>query len=386
MTATIAIACYLCGMYVFQALPIPETAAIRIGFSLGGSACAVLFLRNPFDFRKLLIPVLVLAIFWIAYICRFITDAFLDKIILQYLPNETYCLYITLCLAGLIGGLSIHAGTKFSLPLIWFALLISILVSLHQGEWKTGEWEAQGGGRLETTMMGPIGLGHLATSSILLSLFMTINGRFWALSALPPAGMLLVRAASRSPVVGLLAGVGVLSILVVRQKKLTPILALLIALVSSGFFIHKAARDDAFSALDRISLSSDNYLSPENSSYRDILLRVACEQFSLSPWTGYSLELQDCGQLYYPHNLIAESFSATGVIGGTAFTLIVALLVYASIRILFKCPDLGWASALFWQYLCLAMLSGAIATSYHFWILSGVVIGGAFKIKSANGE
>jgi len=98
---------------------------------------------------------------------------------------------------------------------------------------------------------------------------------------------------------------------------------------------------------------------------------AAWSQFLRQPLFGSGLEEKTT--LMYPHNIVVESFMATGVIGGGAFTLMLIALVVQSLLLLrdrWVFSNAGWIPLLFLHYATMGMFSGAIYTNVMFWVFT----------------
>src|SRR5205807_9266535 len=77
---------------------------------------------------------------------------------------------------------------------------------------------------------------------------------------------------------------------------------------------------------------------------------------------------------FYPHNVVVESFMATGVFGGIAFTLLLSATCFQAWRLLIYNPARAWLGVLFFHALVASLFSGALYLSYQLWYLIGAVV------------
>ena len=95
----------------------------------------------------------------------------------------------------------------------------------------------------------------------------------------------------------------------------------------------------------------------ESVDSRERMFASAWQQFLEKPILGSALLEETSG--FYPHNLVLEAFMATGIIGGCAYLLLIALMLNASIRLLIKADGYEWLALLAIMYLVGAQFSGS---------------------------
>jgi O-antigen ligase len=109
----------------------------------------------------------------------------------------------------------------------------------------------------------------------------------------------------------------------------------------------------------------ENDASSIDSNYRTTLVLSAIQQFADEPFLGSSLVEKNSGE--YPHNLIVESFMATGVVGGIMFVAVLVIGLNSAVRILRFQPTAIWVALIFIQNVIGAQFSGSLWGSYQFW-------------------
>ena len=114
-------------------------------------------------------------------------------------------------------------------------------------------------------------------------------------------------------------------------------------------------------------------------SFRATYARDAWQQFIDHPVLGSSLDERVSG--YYPHNVIIESFMATGILGGMAFVMLVVLSLVATALTIHRGHAGSWVGLLYLQYLVGAQFSGALYLSNTMWAFMAAVVTMAAGIK-----
>jgi hypothetical protein len=117
--------------------------------------------------------------------------------------------------------------------------------------------------------------------------------------------------------------------------------------------------------LDRLNDTTFNNGSESEERY--YLFQEAQNQFFNNPILGY----RAIG--IYPHNLILESFSSLGILGGVILIIITFQSIILSINMI-KNPSLNWIGLIFLLHIVSTFISGAIWNSFEFWTLLGLSI------------
>jgi O-antigen ligase len=137
------------------------------------------------------------------------------------------------------------------------------------------------------------------------------------------------------------------------------------------------------SMIDRITKTADEKTSGEE-EHRDILFRTAIEQFIQNPLLGD--QIFERFDYSYPHNIIIESFMATGMVGG--ILLLIMLFTVLSIGLRLFINNNYLASILFFItffQLGLSLTSGNIFSAPEMWIPFSFTLFSTEYVQKAGG-
>jgi O-antigen ligase len=95
-------------------------------------------------------------------------------------------------------------------------------------------------------------------------------------------------------------------------------------------------------------------------------------QFLKEPLLGSFLEERISRE--YPHNLVVESFMATGLVGGTLFVLYYVASIRSMAGVLFQ-TGLSFISLATLSVIILSLFSGGLSFSVDFWFNTAVING-----------
>lgn len=216
--------------------------------------------------------------------------------------------------------------------------------------------------------VNPISTGYMAGTAILLTLiaFQTLSPKRFPFRALlyftaAAGSVLLVVSASRGPLLATLsAGLVLFSALrfpPARAVLVKPMVAAILA--ATGAAIIAAA--EGFAA-DRLRISA--LLDALSWEERPLLWQNALRAFFEQPLTGSGFLLENGS---YPHNLILESFMATGLLGGLLFLYLFLRALIRAVRFGMRPSEHQVPGILFIQAAALSMFSGALFNSPFFW-------------------
>lgn len=219
--------------------------------------------------------------------------------------------------------------------------------------------------------LNPISMGHLGVSTFLLGLSMLRTGvihrreRLVLFLALSTGAVLIIYANSRGPLLALAAAVGVMLAGGIGHRRTWWILLVLVFFIAILANLFSDALFSIGGVVDRwTSVASGD--GPSAGS-RVISFTGAWAQFIQAPIFGNALEEQITQ--YYPHNLVLESFMATGFIGGVPFVALIVYATYAALKIVRHGRRHLWIGLLAVQYIVASQVSGSIVTSNAMWIM-----------------
>lgn len=226
-------------------------------------------------------------------------------------------------------------------------------------------------GRLSSTALNPVTLGHLALSGFLCGMTLMRSKSFWIRATIMLTMMALIivviQTGSKGPVIALAI---VLFIWASQRALIAPMIGLavlaailLLVYVDSPFFQRLIAIDDDPSTTERIALIQDSL-----------------QQIAASPWLGSaSVELKSGA---YPHNIFLEGALSFGL----PLTAVLAILLFhsffKSLKLLKTEDDL--VSLLFLQSLVISQISGALFADSMLWICLVLILG--LEIKNEEKE
>jgi O-antigen ligase len=179
--------------------------------------------------------------------------------------------------------------------------------------------------------------------------------------------------ASRSPILALL-----FILLVVLLLKFATFKTFLITI--STIFVTYVFFEDIFSILNN-NFNSSFLLRLQqaldgDTGGRENFIGLGFDDFIENPFLGNAMLLQKQGYIgSYPHNLIVESFMATGFFGGFVFLLWIFKCLKAFFNIIKKNINVSWIAIIFLQFLIFGMFSGNLYSSNLFWFTSVLLVG-----------
>jgi hypothetical protein len=322
--------------------------------------------------RSYLFP---LGVFWFAYVLRFVLDAYVRDLPLAQAPSDLFFYIVGMCLIPMLALLA-HSSSRFAPMAVMTSLIVLgvtcgaiLLFSREILHTEFGRLRIDGG-------LNQITLGHLGVSLVTLSLFVLLSRRPIVqipkviLVSLIVFGLLVVGlASSRGPLLALLVMLPLLIFFALKQgQKVTILVSVFVASLSipSGVLIIK----NLGSNIDqRISTTIERTESGKES--RVDLWTSAWEDFLDYPLTGRALE----GRYdTYPHNLLIESFMATGTFGGGAFVWVLLLGFRAAIRLIGQSNEYAWIGFLFLQMTVYGCFSGSLWSLAGFWYMLAAVL------------
>jgi len=322
-----------------------------------------------------------LFVFWTFYIIRIFVDVLVYQLPLSRPGWEFFAYGVGTCFIPMLALMTPLSPSmlKRALIVVWGCTLLGgILAAVNVNK-------ISAMGRLRATdTLNPITLGHLGVTLAVLSVFIFLNYRnklrfnvlFLAAALL---GFFLVGlAASRSPVLSLVSLVPALVWIGGRTKSLRKLFFIAGALIVLMPWLIWKISSLGSRLVERVENTAETAGTEE---YRLILWERSWDAFVDNPIFGYSL-IPPVGN--YPHNLIIESFMATGIFGGVAFSIVVLMAVYVALKLIYQRAPQAWLGLLFLQALIYASFSGAIYSHTFFWCTMGAVFSsfGTYQLLS----
>ena len=324
----------------------------------------------------------VLLLFWAAYLLRMFYDTTFRAQWLSRQPDDYWvwaigaCLIPALALLAKVRHVAYQAAYRWSVVALFVA---ASLVMVFGGTEVMPDWgDSYDIGRLHLESLNPISAGHLGLSLLLLASWPIISNAEkvsrtkWAivLAAISLGAYLLIAAASRGPIATMFAVI-CFYILSVNFKKTWKPMGFAGVLVALGYLL--AVRFEEAGQFQMLSRIEDAFGGEDVAvSGRQVALTGAFQQFMSSPVFGSALEEEISG--FYPHNVVMESFMATGLVGGLPFVGLLAFGFFAAYKLLKWRSENAWVALIFAQYAVAAQFSGAIYGSTTMWTFLAATI------------
>ena len=378
----------LAGLPFFSAIPVilffdSDISFLNIFRNLVVLFSSILFLKAIIERNVIFksVEFLPIYLFLFFYIIRLFHDLFIDPIQLYYDGNDETVrnsMFYLLQFFGIVflpalGALSInfkkvdyHFVFKIVYMIIYSALLISLINQYQNPDLST----LRSTGSLTLSVLL---YGHLGVSLILLSLYKFISSNNKIFKTILLTGILigilsLAVSGSRSPVIALIFGL--FYILFSNYSQFKSILILFfttLILYLFGFYFFTLINQYFPSILLERLVYAYEFLAITDQA-RSQYLTDGINEFFQNPIFGNAFLLTNYNsQGSYPHNLIIESFMATGIFGGSLFTYFTIKTLFLTKK--FSKSDNAWLCILFIQFFWFGMFSGNLFSSFLFWSL-----------------
>lgn len=325
--------------------------------------------------------------FWVMYTIRLLLDVIFVPAPIRISGPEYFAYALGMCLVTAIALFirvdrpTLEKGLRYTFALAVVACVIALYVNV--AAILAGDLESLQNMRMSSETLSPISLGNLGVTVCILSLFMMLRRerpRVWSMVGLI---LLLVvgiattaMAASRQPILALALALPVLVWLGMRQGAGARAWllggAVIVGGIAGGIYVEYTL---GFGTISRIQ-SVIAFQGDNSAMTRVTLFTDAWDQFLSHPFFGNHLE--EMNSSFHPHNPLVESFMAAGFLAGTAFTLMLAVSIFAAMKLLVRLPSQGWLPILYGQYLLHALVSGALFLSVDMWALMTGIIACAY--------
>lgn len=322
----------------------------------------------------------LLWIFWVLYLIRLLSDTLISPIPLP-ISSEEYLLFaIGVTFIPMVAFYYITNKANLSLALNLSIILLTLAATLCLmqvvKEFLAGNFYYFYVGRLETGTLNAISLGHVGASLGILSLFALLREKSnyyrYIYCGLFFCGVFtLAVAASKGPILSFLFVVMVIIIINSIRKINLSFIFLIIFITAIVCFIVFFVQDKlGLGVISRFSSILEKTDGPVD--LRSILIRDAWSQFLDNPIFGSALV--ELNSVYYPHNLIIESFMATGIFGGIVFSLLMIFTFFIAFKTILLNYEIGWVPLIFLQYWVGVQASGSLSESDILWCYMCAVI------------
>jgi O-antigen ligase len=375
----------LAGFQIVTFLPgsAADSRVYTVPFRLGVAILTLAILLTAaakYGFRFHLSPaVLAVGVFWILYSGRLFLNLGVGTEVTSLKASDLVQYAYGICLLGFLALVMVREADIYepwALRLTILALLLASLLSIRYiltNRLKT----VVGGTVYGNQILNHITLGHTGASLVVLGGYLMLRRRGsswarWGGAALIAVGLVVVvLSVSRGAVVALLVVMMPLLWFGWRSGRRTAVTIILllgavvgvvavVSLTSWGLRI-----EDAFAKV--------NLLHGSSTTVREALITRSLREFEDHPLYGCCINVP--GYHLYPHNIVVESFLATGFLGGVPLVTAILIACWRAIGLVRNRSELAWIGLLFLQYLIGALASGSLYSSYVFWSLLGIVIG-----------
>ncbi|MDA8117613.1 MAG: O-antigen ligase family protein [Actinomycetota bacterium] len=352
--------------------------AVVLILSLGLLAVACLE-RRP---ARAGLAAMALGGFWALYLLRLLLDTVVAPIPLRMPAGEYWLWAVGVCVFPMLTFLVSGANASLRQARQWSLLAAgaATLGALAMSALGQGTPDAEPAMRLGYATLNPISLGELGVSTIVLGLVTVRKGqrssprwRLVAVCCIVAGFAAVIGAASRGPLVAMLAVTGLYAVGTVRRKRLLrALVAVCLALAAVWAAARVAKNLLSTDLMGRVRLL-EHPESDASAAWRLENVSRAMADFVTHPLLGSSIE--DVQSQFYPHNIVVEILMATGIVGGGALIILLAGAMAVALRLLRQGGEGIWVALLFFQHLISANISGSIITSSTFWCLTAALLG-----------
>lgn len=340
------------------------------------------------DIRLNLVSILLLG-FWVLYAIRVVVDIGFKDLNEYAIPSQSkFYFYSYIFGSGLIPALAILISAKFIdfKRDFWLIILFSFLQTLvfiivlsssfdsiteEMLKYRTEIVSNKGKGG---TYLNPITMGRFGAVSIIsfFCIFLLFKNSQLLLKYIGGflfvSGMFFITlGGSRGPLISAVFGLMIILFYYFGKNKIHPKLFLkwffgiLSLVIIIGYKIAPNIDYKDYAILYRII---DN-TSKKKKEERNLAWESAWAQFKSAPITGD--QMFDKYSRQYPHNVILESFMATGLIGGLLFTFCFMFSFFKILRLRNKIPEIQLTGAICFIFLFANFFSGGLYFNSELW-------------------
>ena len=333
-------------------------------------------------------------LFLFFYIIRLFHDLFINPIQLFYDGNDEtvrnsmfYLLqFFGIVFLPILGALSVNfkkVDYQFVFKIVYITIYSALLISLINQYQNPDLSTLRSTGSLTLSVLL---YGHFGVSLILFSIYKLFASNNLILKTLLLSGVIigilsLAISGSRSPVIALFFGL--VYILFTNYSQFKSILILFfsaLVLYLFGLYLVEIINHYFPNVLFERLIYAYEFLTITDQA-RSQYLVDGINEFYKNPILGNAFLLTSYGsQGSYPHNLIIESFMATGILGGSFFTYFTLKTLFLTKK--FSKSENAWLCILFIQFFFFAMFSGNLFSSFLFWVLL-IIINNSYISKNS---
>ena len=337
---------------------------------------AVVRCRRIFPVRDLTF-VMLFTLFWGAYLLRTLFDAFvLERFNARYTP-EIVLVWTALFVLGpsisMFFGFDRRTARAAYRLLCWATVVAAAMLVYQSASIMMTLLERGQNIRFEFERLGPIGVGYLGGTLLVLAAvgftralerFSLPSSLFWLCGVCVGLYILLI-AGSKGPAAAAMAALLAYWLVPMRTARIVGGVVLAVVLYFGVLRLQAFILDwFGFDVFFRFEDAADG--DSESVDSRVFFFESAWSAFLESPLVGRSLFVD--GTDGYTHNLTLEAFMATGILGGTAYLGLVALMLRSAFRLLVRSDGFEWLALIGIYYFFAGMTSGAHFTSYPHYV------------------
>ncbi len=320
-------------------------------------------------------------IFWIMYTLRIAYTYMMANELVFFMSNFMFISFAYgACFLPSAALFSSLQKQQWDAEIIFDATFIVIFIATISSvylSFKMGLEQSESVGRMSTSVLNPITLGHTGVSLLLLSLYHLISKRkvkksnnFLYIAGVLVGILAALSAASKGPIVAFVAVLLLYVIFTLKPRKVMTftyfgLIAALFVWQSLDFLEEKFGLNafKRFEGLLGVAGGTSKDMSTDSRVHH---IHDAWNQFLSNPLLGSGIVEQNSG--YYPHNIYLESLMSTGLIGGIIFIFLILTMVQKSIFLLKNDYALSWGGLIAIQYSIGAMFSGSLCASNPVWL------------------
>jgi O-antigen ligase len=322
--------------------------------------------------------VFAVAVFWVVYSARLLVNVGVGNEVTSPKGTDLMQFAYGVSLLGFVAFLLVRDPKLYNPWALRFTTVAFLLASLLSLRYMLAHWVQMVRGETEgNEILNHISLGHTGASLTIIGAYLVLRkggspwNRPWGVVVLVIGLVVVVLSTSRGSAVALSCVLLLLMWFGWRSGRRVMI-GITIALMVTGASVVVITASSwglpIKSAFSKVAL-----LQGASTTNRERYMTKAIDVFTDNPVWGCCVNVP--GYHVYPHNLVVESFMATGVLGGIPFLALLALGSWRALGLVRHRAEVAWLGMLFFQYVLAAMFSGSLYTANIFWALLGIVIG-----------